>query len=100
VVTELERGDLSLQTRAEVVAEGGEALCTLQITARSRQPGWLVVALRPLNPEGISFINDVALSEDRLNWQIDDRTLGFSRPVVKHFVSEDRKSVVEGTSVE
>src|SRR5690606_23237398 len=88
IVTEVGNADLSLHTRAEVVADAGEAVCRLAITANSSQAGWLVIALRPLNPEGISFINDVTLAEDGRSWRVEDRTVGFSRPVVKHFVSD------------
>lgn len=96
VVTEVSSDDLSLHMRAEVVAEAGEAVCHLHVTANSRQPGWLVVALRPLNPEGISFINEVTLAEDGRSWCVDDKTVGFSRPVVKHFVSDYTEGDVYG----
>jgi len=88
IVTEATNADLSLRMRAEVVPEAGEAVCRLAVTASSGEPGWLVVALRPLNPEGISFINEVTLAEDGRSWRIDDRTVCFSRPAVKHFVSD------------
>ena len=88
VVTEVGTPDLSLRMRAEVVAEAGEAVCRMRVSASSDEAGWLVIALRPLNPEGISFINEVALTEDGRSWRIDDRTVSFSRPVVKHFVSD------------
>src|SRR5690606_41569323 len=37
IVTEVGNADLSLHTRAEVVADAGEAVCRLAITARSEE---------------------------------------------------------------
>ena len=33
-------------------------------------PGWLVVSLRPYNPEGISFIDSIKLTDDRKSWLV------------------------------
>src|SRR5690606_16150625 len=87
-VTDVAQDGLSLNSRVQVLAEAGEAVCSLRVEAGSDHPGWLVVALRPLNPEGISFINEAALAEDGLSWRVDDKAVHFSRPVVKHFTSD------------
>src|SRR5688572_2750736 len=45
-----------------------EARCLLHINAQADTEGYLVLSLRPYNPEGISFINSVKLAEDRRSW--------------------------------
>src|SRR5262249_20569367 len=49
-----------LTTSADVVWEGGRAWCRLRATGQSPRAGWLAVAVRPANPEGVSFVHTVA----------------------------------------
>ena len=58
---------------------------------RMRLKAWAIVALRPYNPEGVSFINEIALSPDRMTWAIDGpRAVEFSAPADRHHVSRYR----------
>ncbi|PLW82577.1 hypothetical protein CWI75_08300 [Kineobactrum sediminis] len=82
---------LQLVSRAEVDVDPGEFSCHLQLTANSEQGGWLVVALRPYNPEGVAFINQAELSAERKGWCIEgDRRVNFSAPAERHHVSDYR----------
>ena len=91
VVTETRQDSLVLHNRAWVEANSASATCTSQLEAESDADGWLVLALRPYNPEGISFIHEVALSPTRTAWTIDkDRTVEFSAPADRHHVSDYR----------
>lgn len=74
-------GTLSVQTEAagewaslhlstEVVKESDKAVCRFNITARSIKKAWLVLALRPYNPEGVSFLQDIELLPGRTGWKI------------------------------
>lgn len=88
VQTCVQHKGMLLSSQASVVLKDGEPVCRLELQATSDVPAFLVVALRPLNPEGISFINKVSLSDDRRTWTVDDsRTVEFSSPVVGHYVS-------------
>ncbi len=81
----------SLRTRADVQLENGVPTCRLQLHAKVAGPGWLVVSLRPYNPEGIGLVHRVSLSDDRQIWQIEDGgTVAFDRPVDSHHVSDYR----------
>ncbi|MGZ9127491.1 MAG: hypothetical protein ACXW4Z_06925 [Candidatus Binatia bacterium] len=63
----------------------------MQLEARSRQPGWLVVALRPYNPEGVSFIHRIELTPERTGWLVDGKCkIAFSAPADRHHVSDYR----------
>jgi hypothetical protein len=60
VRTVLRRDGCELSGLVDVAWEDGRAWCRLGLRARSAGPGWLAVALRPANPEGVSFIHTVA----------------------------------------
>ena len=89
VTTESELDGLALASRAWVELEAGVPVCKLKLTARSDVKGSLVLALRPSNPEGISFIHKVSLSERRDSWRVDGaRRVTFSEPAQRHHVSD------------
>ena len=95
VVTESELNGLRLVSRARVVVEGGQPVCELVLRARSETSGSLVVSLRPANPEGISFINRVRLSEQRDAWTVDGKqSVFFNQPAQRHHVSDYRQGDV------
>ena len=78
-----------LSSRVEVVNDGPSGTCRIRFRAQSDVKGWLVVSLRPYNPEGVSFVNDIKLDPDRKHWTIEGfRAVTFSEPMVKHFSSE------------
>ncbi|MCO6439748.1 MAG: hypothetical protein J5I81_01415 [Nitrococcus mobilis] len=53
--------------------------------------GFLAVALRPYNPEGISFIHQVALTEARRGWLVEGRpVVQFGEPIERHSASDYR----------
>ncbi|CAA9892132.1 conserved hypothetical protein [Candidatus Methylobacter favarea] len=91
VTTETTQGDLWLLTRASVEPVSESLVCQLQLEARSSRPGWLAVALRPYNPEGVSFINRIELVPERTGWLVDGKCkIAFSAPVDRHHVSDYR----------
>ena len=51
---------LELATRMEVSENGVPEPCT-KVRATSDRSGWLVVAVRPYNPEGVQFIDRIAI---------------------------------------
>jgi hypothetical protein len=71
VVTESHEGPLTLAVRAEVRVSDGRPVCHMTATADASESGWLVVSLRPYNPEGVSFIHDIASRDDGLGWRVD-----------------------------
>ncbi len=88
VRTEATHEDLRLQTSAWVEADGEGPRCHLRCRGQSDQGGWLVLSLRPCNPEGVSFVHEVELVEERRAWCIEGaRCAVFSRPVERHSVS-------------
>lgn len=72
VVTSCSDNSLRLESRADVVAEP-ELACRLRLRAKASGPAWLVVSARPCNPEGVSFIHKISLSEGWDQLSIDRR---------------------------
>lgn len=91
ITTETALSGLALTSIASVQLEGGAPVCRLRLRARSDTGAWLVLALRPQNPEGISFIHRVSLSKERDAWIIDEtRRVAFSAAAARHHVSDYR----------
>lgn len=95
VVTESREEGLFLTTAAEVVEAERGPVCRLRIGARSGDGGHMAVALRPYNPEGISFVHKIHLTPDRMAWQVDGKTtIHFGAPVERHRFSTYREGDV------
>ena len=89
VVTASQAAGLELTSRVAVKPVSGQPVCQLTLTAHTDSTGWLVLALRPYNPEGISFIHEVMLSPDRSAWNIEGRrAVEFDAPAERHHVSD------------
>src|SRR5690606_26802674 len=84
-------GSATLRSVVEVVVVDGEPGCRAGYTADSPGEGWLVVSVRPYNPEGVSFVNDLSLLTRDEGWEINqNRTVHFSRPPDEHLLSRYR----------
>lgn len=70
VTTDSSLGLTRLRTKARVVGPASSPVCQIDITGASASLAWLVVALRPYNPEGVSFVHEIALLDDRKGWQV------------------------------
>jgi len=91
VTTETQMRGLSLTSSAWVQLESGVPVCKLLLQARADTDASLVLALRPQNPEGISFIHQVSLSPARDVWTIDKtQRVEFSAAAERHHVSDYR----------
>ncbi|MFN2328568.1 MAG: hypothetical protein ABR612_06600 [Chromatocurvus sp.] len=90
VVTRSESEELTLTCRAAVIEEAGEAVCHLTVQASDRRGGRarLVLGVRPQNPEGVSFVSDIALESGRTQWRIDGKpSVHLDRAPERHYVS-------------
>ncbi|MFO7602280.1 MAG: hypothetical protein R6X06_00530 [Gammaproteobacteria bacterium] len=91
ITTETQMQDLALTSSAWVQLEDGRPVCKLHLQARADSTAWLILALRPQNPEGISFIHQVSLTPERNAWIVDDRRrVEFSTAAARHHVSDYR----------
>ncbi|HEY8569918.1 hypothetical protein [Microbulbifer sp.] len=92
VVTEAQSDHATLTNRVWAELDESSNNCLLRLQAQHNTGGWLVVALRPCNPEGVAFINKVTLANDRHHWLIDGKDrIYFDHPVERHHASDYRK---------
>jgi len=95
VISTTHKEDLLLTTRAEVQLESDAPVCRIKITAQADTKAWAIIALRPYNPEGISFIHSVQLAPDRRSWTIDGHhVVTFNAAADRHHVSNYRSGDV------
>ena len=73
VTTKLVKDRLSLQSKAEVIKEDTMHLCRLEVTGLCDKAGWLIVSLRPYNPEGVSFIHNIRHLDDKIGWLVNGK---------------------------
>ncbi|MDO8489217.1 MAG: GtrA family protein, partial [Candidatus Omnitrophota bacterium] len=81
VITESNLGQLKLQLKAQVIGSAEAPLCQVRITGSSSVKARIAITLRPYNPEGVSFVNNIVLLENSLGWQINrENFVYFYRP--------------------
>lgn len=59
VLTEASDKGMKIASRATLVIEKGSPFLRIGATGSSPEGGWLIIALRPYNPEGIQFIEKI-----------------------------------------
>ncbi len=64
VTTRCVKEGMTLELATRMVRNGGDPpkVCT-EVHATSDEDGWVVVAVRPYNPEGVQFVHRIALDE-------------------------------------
>jgi len=65
VETRCEDGGHELTTTVDMIEWEQVATCRLRVHVRADSPGWLVISPRPVNPEGVVFIQEIAADEDQ-----------------------------------
>ncbi len=95
VATETELGGMALRSTSTVELRSGVPVCTLKLSACVDGDAWIGLALRPYNPEGVSFIHEMNLSEDRTSWTVEkEHVIEMSVPAERHYVSDYRSGDV------
>ncbi|MGH7947095.1 MAG: hypothetical protein ACREF9_19135, partial [Opitutaceae bacterium] len=70
----------SLATDVQLCVQNHEPHCCIQAAPAGLAEGCIAVALRPYNPEGISFIEKISVTADGCGWRINNRnTVLFDR---------------------
>lgn len=92
---------LSLNSRVDVCQSEDGPFCRISLRADADTEAVLAVTLRPYNPEGVSFIHEAALSQNRSFWLVDDdRQVLFSIPVDHARFSNYRRGDILGGLIE
>ncbi len=78
----------TIATTVRLGLENNEPHCCVSVTAPAGERGFIAVALRPYNPEGISFVHHIALSPDRRSWRVNrHHVVEFDRAPARHCLS-------------
>ncbi|HXV18817.1 MAG TPA: hypothetical protein VD883_01935 [Candidatus Omnitrophota bacterium] len=84
-----------LETLADVVMCTDAPVCRYRVRSRTDQKAWIAVSLRPTNPEGVSFIYDIAALEGQKGWRVDKKGfIYFSHAPDAHSFSKYREGDV------
>lgn len=95
VTTESQCEKIRLAARTEVEMMDGIPVCHIRFKGSAPIPGWLVVTLRPYNPEGVSFIHEVAIDKDPKRWTVNgEDVVYFSDPPQRWAFSDYRSGDV------
>jgi hypothetical protein len=80
--------NLEIATAASMVLRSRNPFLNIKIQAASRSDGWLAVALRPYNPEGVQFIERIEYDKTPPRWIVDGSTrINMSEPPEKMLFS-------------
>jgi hypothetical protein len=95
VETEFVAGGRELFSAVSVFLDKGLPACRIRYRALSQKAAAFVVALRPFNPEGISFIYQIGIDAGKKRWTVNEgATISLDPPAGRHAVSEYREGDV------
>ncbi|MDD5194701.1 MAG: hypothetical protein PHQ96_03370 [Candidatus Omnitrophica bacterium] len=89
VITESNLDQLKLQLKTQVIGSAAVPICQVKITGTALVAARLVISLRPYNPEGVSFINNITLLENSLGWQVNQNNFVYFDKVPDQCVFSD-----------
>jgi hypothetical protein len=80
------RDDVRLESTVSVVLKDHHPHCVIQV--RANAAGSIAVALRPYNPEGVSFVKDIDVLSNDCGWQVNrQHQVYFAHAPQKHLLS-------------
>ncbi len=80
--------EVALESKVRLCLEAGEPHCCVTVGAPRGQTGFLAVVLRPYNPEGVSFVDEVATTPDGASWVVNGRNpIAFDRVPARQVLS-------------
>ncbi len=80
VKTSCSFAEMALEVHAYLEIENDLPVLVIDAAATCAEGGWLVLALRPYNPEGIQFIETIEATEKHPGWLVNESTaIRFSR---------------------
>jgi hypothetical protein len=65
--------EATLETEVRLCLMNHEPHCCVRASASGLNSGAIAVSLRPYNPEGISFVEKIALTADGCGWRVNNR---------------------------
>lgn len=82
------RDGIALESTVTLTLDNGGPRCRIRVQAHGAQPGAIAVALRPYNPEGVSFVKEIAFQPNGRGWLINGRNeVNFDRAPSRQLLS-------------
>ena len=75
VVTGFRQNGMELKSVVTLEIQDHAPFAIITVTGKCPEGGWLVVALRPYNPEGIQFIDNIRYQKRHPGWLVNSNTL-------------------------
>ncbi len=72
-VTFISFDDSELESSARVEMDRGFPTAKLKLSAITPEQSWLVVSIRPYNPEGVQFVERIDYIEQTSRWRVNDK---------------------------
>jgi hypothetical protein len=95
VTTKSELNGKKIVSKAFVEEVDEGLVCRIDIDGFSDKKGWLVVSLRPFNPEGVSFINHIERLRNDEGWKVNRKNkIVFSERLKEYQLSDYRRGDV------
>lgn len=89
IVTESRHHHLTLRCRTKIEKTADGAYCSMTAEAESEAPAWLVLTVRPFNPEGVSEISHISLQDQELAFEVNKKhRIYFSEAADRHYFSK------------
>ncbi len=92
ILTESSSASLRLSSRVEVIGTPSSPVCRIQVSGTSTVKGWCIVALRPYNPEGVSFIHRIQLLEGHHGWKVNGKSLVYLNQIPDRCLFSDYRN--------
>ncbi|MBF0479152.1 MAG: hypothetical protein HQL26_06680 [Candidatus Omnitrophica bacterium] len=88
IITICQQDQLKLQNKVQMVGTALCPVCQIRISGTMPSAGWLVISLRPYNPEGVSFVHNIKVMADRSSWQVNEKDqIDFDQPPDRNIFS-------------
>jgi len=65
IETRTGKDGFELEVSTDLIWRGNEPVCRVRVNGRAPRKAWIVAAIRPYNPEGVNFIHELEVSDDR-----------------------------------
>ena len=86
VTTTGAKGGATLQSSTEVTLCADQPCCHIDVEATTLENALLVIAVRPFNPEGVSFIHDLSMEPDRSAIVVNKHDKLFFSPIPEEII--------------
>lgn len=95
VLSHFQKDEWTLDTNVAVEMQGQSPVCVVRVNASAPPQTLLAVVVRPYNPEGVSFVDQIEVGDDSRDWRVNETgRIHFNRRPVRCNFSNYREGDV------